>query len=118
MSFFTEELPDYLLPYKNSFSPNFFKIRKSLTSFIKEVILPSGPIYAKQRSELQKQAVAKGLHPLKAPQPAILKTLRAEARKRGLWNFFIERGGLTNLEYAPIAEMLGAFPLTNIAMVR
>ena len=78
--------------------------------------MPNNSTYAKQRNALKKAAAAKGLHPLKAPQPVILDTLRAEARKRGLWNFFIERGGLTNLEYAPIAEMLGAFPLTNIAM--
>jgi len=115
-SFFSEELPDYLLPYKNSFSPNFFKIRKQLTSFIKDVILPAGNTYVEQRAELRRQTVAKGLHALKTPQPPILDELRAEARKRGLWNFFIERGGLTNLEYAPIAEMLGAFPLSNIAM--
>ena len=113
---FSDELPDYLLPYKNSFSPQFFKIRKQLTAFIKDVILPSGKEYMTQRAELRKKTVAKGLHPLKTPQPPILDELRAEARKRGLWNFFIERGGLTNLEYAPIAEMLGAFPLTNIAM--
>ena len=115
-NFFSEELPDYLLPYKKSFSPNFFKVRKELGSFIKDVILPASKTYVKQKKKLQQETVAKGLHHLKTPQPPILNELRAEARKRGLWNFFIERGGLTNLEYAPIAEMLGAFPLTNVAM--
>ncbi|MDR2280942.1 MAG: acyl-CoA dehydrogenase family protein, partial [Gordonia sp. (in: high G+C Gram-positive bacteria)] len=40
----------------------------------------------------------------------ILQELRAEARSRGYWNFFLpgDRGaGLTNLQYAPIAEITG-----------
>lgn len=44
-------------------------------------------------------------------QPPILEALKAEARRRGLWNLFYpypERGpGLTNLEYAPLAEIMG-----------
>ena len=40
--------------------------------------------------------------------------LRAEARRRGLWNLFLpdaERGaGLTNLQYAPLAEITGRSP--------
>lgn len=47
----------------------------------------------------------------------MLNDLRAEAQKRGLWNFFLpEVSGLTVLEYAPIAELLGAFALANVAM--
>ena len=114
--FFSEELPDSLLPYKNSFSPNFFKIRRMLGDFIQNVIQPRTDEYVRERSKLKQIAKAKGLHPLMAPQPAMLNELRQEAKRRGLWNFFIERGGLTNLEYAPIAELLGAFPLANIAM--
>ena len=40
----------------------------------------------------------------------VLAELRAEARSRGYWNFFLpgDRGaGLTNLQYAPIAEITG-----------
>jgi acyl-CoA dehydrogenase len=44
-------------------------------------------------------------------QPPILEELKAEARRRGLWNLFHphpEWGpGLTNLEYAPLAEIMG-----------
>lgn len=43
--------------------------------------------------------------------PPILEELKAQARNRGLWNLFHphpEWGpGLTNLEYAPVAEILG-----------
>jgi acyl-CoA dehydrogenase len=40
----------------------------------------------------------------------VLKELRAEARRRGLWNLFLpgQKGaGLTNLQYAPLAEITG-----------
>ena len=43
--------------------------------------------------------------------PAVMEELKAEARRRGLWNLFhphAEWGpGLTNLEYAPLAEIMG-----------
>jgi len=42
-----------------------------------------------------------------------LGPLREEARRRGLWNLFLpgEHGaGLTNLQYAPLAELTGRYP--------
>jgi acyl-CoA dehydrogenase len=47
-------------------------------------------------------------------RPAIMEDLKAEARRRGLWNLFLphsEAGaGLTNLQYAPLAEISGRSP--------
>ncbi|MEO7720464.1 MAG: acyl-CoA dehydrogenase family protein, partial [Pseudolysinimonas sp.] len=43
-------------------------------------------------------------------EPAVVARLRASARARGLWNLFLPgaRGaGLTNLQYAPLAELTG-----------
>lgn len=43
-------------------------------------------------------------------QPPVMEALKAEARAEGLWNLFLpgEAGaGLTNLEYAPLAEIMG-----------
>ena len=44
-------------------------------------------------------------------QPPILEDLKADARRRGLWNLFLPHPqwgpGLTNLEYAPLAEIMG-----------
>ena len=43
-------------------------------------------------------------------QPPAMEEMKAEAREAGLWNMFLpgEHGaGLTNLEYAPLAEQMG-----------
>lgn len=45
--------------------------------------------------------------------PPIVEQLKAKAKAQGLWNFFLPlsygeySGGLTNLEYAPLAEEMG-----------
>jgi acyl-CoA dehydrogenase len=47
--------------------------------------------------------------------PPVMEELKTEARTRGLWNLFLpdERfgAGLTNLEYAPLAEITGRSPI-------
>ncbi len=48
----------------------------------------------------------------KGPQdhtlPPVVEQLKAEARRRGLWNLFLpDISGLTNVEYAAIAELTG-----------
>jgi acyl-CoA dehydrogenase len=44
-------------------------------------------------------------------QPPIMEELKAKATEQGLWNLFLpdseEGAGLTNVEYAPLAEMMG-----------
>ncbi|MGB7943370.1 MAG: acyl-CoA dehydrogenase family protein, partial [Terriglobales bacterium] len=43
--------------------------------------------------------------------PAVMETLKAKARAAGLWNLFLPDGefgaGLSNVEYAPVAEITG-----------
>ncbi|MFI5717971.1 acyl-CoA dehydrogenase family protein [Nocardia sp. NPDC051750] len=69
-----------------------------------ECVYPAEPVYAEQ------MAAAGDPH----HHPQILEDLKTEAKKRGLWNLFHpheEWGpGLTNLEYAPLAEIMGRSP--------
>jgi acyl-CoA dehydrogenase len=48
-------------------------------------------------------------------QPPIMEELKARARQAGLWNLFLPAGaagpGLSNLEYAPLAELMGRSPI-------
>lgn len=75
--------------------------RDKLLSFMDEHIYPAEPVYREQMD-----ASGDPNH-----QPQILEDLKTEARKRGLWNLFHpdpEWGpGLTNLEYAHLAEITG-----------
>ncbi|MDQ4058393.1 MAG: acyl-CoA dehydrogenase family protein, partial [Actinomycetota bacterium] len=52
-------------------------------------------------------------------QPAVMEELKEEARSRGLWNLFLpdtEHGsGLGNLDYAPLAEIMGRSPIASEA---
>ena len=47
--------------------------------------------------------------------PPIMEELKARARERGLWNLFLPESvhgaGLTNLEYAPLCEIMGRSPI-------
>ena len=44
--------------------------------------------------------------------PPVVEDLKVEARKRGLWNLFLpDVSGLSNLDYAPLAEMTGRSPV-------
>ena len=75
--------------------------QKDLLEFMASHVYPAEPVYDEQMRE----AGDPHFH------PPVLEDLKAEARKRGLWNLFHphpEWGpGLTNLEYAPLAEIIG-----------
>lgn len=75
-----------------------------LTAFMDSHVYPGETVYAQQMRESG--------NPNHHPQ--ILEDLKAEARSRGLWNLFhphAEWGpGLTNLEYAHLAEITGRSP--------
>ena len=74
-----------------------------LTRFMRDEVVPAEPVYA---AELSGSADHRAWR-----QPATMETLKAKARAAGLWNLFLpdaEHGaGLSNLEYAPLAEIMG-----------
>ena len=75
--------------------------QERLRSFVDAHVLPKEAVYEEQI------AAAGTPH----AHPPIMEELKAEARRRGLWNLFHphkEWGpGLKNSEYAPLAEILG-----------
>ncbi|TCP51896.1 acyl-CoA dehydrogenase [Tamaricihabitans halophyticus] len=77
-------------------------LRASLLEFMDSHVYPAEPVFAEQLGQLDDRWAWDS-----AP---VLAELRAEARRRGLWNFFLpgeHGGGLTNLQYAPLAEITG-----------
>ena len=79
------------------------ELQERLQSFMDEHIYPNE---ARYESEM---AQAGDPHHF----PPLMAELKAEARSRGLWNLFLpgEHGaGLTNIEYAPLAEIMGRSP--------
>jgi acyl-CoA dehydrogenase len=85
-------------------------LQEQLTAFVAERVEPATPVYHEQL------AAAGDPH----AQPPVMEELKAEARRRGLWNLFHpdpEYGaGLTNLEYAPLAEISGRLHLVPEAI--
>ena len=77
------------------------RYREDLLDFMDEWVYPAETTYTRQMRE------SGNPH----HQPDILEELKTEARRRGLWNLFHphpEWGpGLTNHEYAPLAEIMG-----------
>mmetsp|Transcript_77917 Transcript_77917/g.137383 ORF Transcript_77917/g.137383 Transcript_77917/m.137383 type:complete len:432 (-) Transcript_77917:850-2145(-) len=97
--------PDSLLPFKGSLSPRFYEVRQKVQNFVKSEIIPNLEVYEEQKR-------ANGW-----AEPPILLEWQKKARVAGLWNLFLpEISGLTNLEYAPIAEIHGAFIPAALAM--
>ena len=78
-------------------------IRK-VDDFMQEHIYPAEEIYEKEMKAFRNAG-----NPWRIP--GVLSRLKKQARELGLWNFFLpesENGyGLTNLEYAPLAEIMG-----------
>jgi acyl-CoA dehydrogenase len=77
------------------------KYRADLLEFMDSHVYPAEAVYDKQMRESGDPNF----------QPPILEELKAEARRRRLWNLFHPHSewgpGLTNFEYAPLAEIMG-----------
>jgi acyl-CoA dehydrogenase len=75
--------------------------RERLLAFIDERVDPAEAVWVQQ---LRDSGETHG-------HPPVMEELKEEARRRGLWNLFLpDRAhgpGLSNLEYAPLAEIMG-----------
>ena len=78
-----------------------------LESFMDSHIYPAEPVYHEQAA-----AAAQDGDPWR--RPPVVAELKKAARERGLWNLFLPGhsggAGLTNLQYAPLAEITGHSP--------
>jgi len=93
-----------------SLSPTASRLRDELLSFMDEHVYPAEPVYREQLAH------AGDPH----ANPPVMEELKAEARRRGLWNLFLPHKtnwteGLSNLDYAPLAEIMGRSPIASEA---
>lgn len=78
------------------------QLRQALLSFMDEYVYPAEEQFADDAVDVEWE------------RPAAMARLKEEARRRGLWNLFLpdaEHGqGLSNFQYAPLAEITGRSP--------
>jgi len=76
-----------------------------LQAFMDAHVLPNESVYAEQVESAASRWTV----------PPIMEELKAKARRDGLWNLFLPESeygpGLTNLEYAPLCELMGRSPI-------
>ncbi|MFC9385467.1 acyl-CoA dehydrogenase family protein [Streptomyces venezuelae] len=80
------------------------ELRERLLAFMDAHVYPAETVAEEQRARLASPW----------DTPPVVEELKAEAKRQGLWNLFLpdaEYGaGLTNLQYAPLAEITGRSP--------
>ena len=83
-----------------AYSPKVQQLRERLTAFMEEHVYPAEAVFEQQVAEGNRWRPT-----------AIMETLKARAKAEGLWNLFLPESdygaGLSNLEYAPLAEIMG-----------
>ena len=88
-----------------TFSDKSLQLQETLSAFMDEHIYPNEKAYAEQLHSATNRFAALPL----------MDELKAKAKEVGLWNLFVpeshaeysNHGGLTNFDYAPLAEMMG-----------
>jgi acyl-CoA dehydrogenase len=87
------------------YSDKSLQFQQRLQSFMEQYIYPGETAYAEQLEQAENRFAALPL----------MEELKAKAKPQGLWNLFVpethaefsDHGGLTNLDYFPLAEMMG-----------
>jgi acyl-CoA dehydrogenase len=85
------------------------ELREQLLDFAETRVEPATPVYFEQVRESGDPHF----------HPPVMEELKAEARKRDLWNLFLPNdrygAGLSNVDYAPLCEIMGRNLLTSEA---
>jgi acyl-CoA dehydrogenase len=81
------------------------RLREELIQFMDEHVYPNEKTYADQHASFEDRWSI----------PPIMEELKEKAKAAGLWNLFLPDSdlgaGLTNLEYAPLCEIMGRSPI-------
>ncbi|OWY61987.1 acyl-CoA dehydrogenase, partial [cyanobacterium TDX16] len=90
-------------------SPTAARLIDEVNDFMDTHVRPAEPVYVEQIQE------APGAH------PPVMEELKAEAKARKLWNLFLPHktewtDGLSNSDYAPLAEIMGTSGIGSEAM--
>ena len=80
------------------------QLEQRLLAFMDECVYPAEARFREEARSAEDWAT-----------PPVIEELKAQARLRGLWNLFLPRthaygAGLSNLQYAPLAEVTGRSP--------
>ena len=82
-------------------SPRASELCEQMWDFMRSHVLPAEPVWAAYLREHGENA-----------HPPVMEELKQEARRRGLWNLFLpQASGLSNVEYAAVAEISGWSPV-------
>ena len=77
------------------------ELQENMWEFMRERVFPAEPVWAEYLR-------THGDH----VHPPVMEDLKAEARRRGLWNLFLpEWSGISNLEFAAVSEISGWSPV-------
>jgi len=86
-------------------SPRAEALHARVAAFMDEHVYPAEAVFERQLAELPERW---GVVP-------VMEELKAKAKALGLWNLFLPKrefpDGLTNLEYAPLCEIMGRSPI-------
>ncbi|HVH80714.1 MAG TPA: acyl-CoA dehydrogenase family protein, partial [Stellaceae bacterium] len=86
-------------------SPKTERLKEQLVSFMEREVYPAETVFERQVNEA----------PSRWQVPPVMEELKKRARAEGLWNLFLPESalgaGLTNLEYAPLCEIMGRSPI-------
>src|SRR3712207_1789914 len=79
------------------YSPKTRELQRKIARFFEENIYPNELEYHRQAATGERWKIL-----------PLIEDLKTKARAENLWNLFLpEVSGLTNLEYAPLAEIMG-----------
>lgn len=85
-----------------SYSQKVLDLQKRVSAFMEEYVYPNEKLYQDQLNQQESRW---------SDVPPLMEELKKKAKEKGLWNLFLPESeygaGLTNLEYAPICEIMG-----------